>query len=507
MSGTSAAVRECEVWCYTQEDVVESAVRAVSASVKSAASQTDASVWVWTKAETQTAIDNLRERLGDGIEIGEITKQQEADVYVEVRVERLVVAAWRVHVYRTEHVVSALKEEPATVEDELDAAKKALAEAEKDKNALSEVMAAATAARAVQVQFEKAAYESEYGKQAYDALGGGLGNQAAMRAMNYVMSAPLDERMQRYVTTNWAKQNGTDEWNDGWNKDDYWGYEAKTAEHFRHTTGNESLALRAYNAVNRLPEGSRYAGYVHLCYPSEWVGTFGVPEPADDLSNRAVWMDPTLTVDTHRAADEAAEKAAEAASRSKLYAAAVNRLLGAVVIGEQRWDARNVDASVYLGRHRAAPTRQATSASNFRMNATWCYYTEDGKAIGEVPAVTQDPKYGRLYHVTVDRGGLCPAGWRVPNVADWELLIAHYRSVHKTSAAICAAAVADGFLLGGHLQPTGFKGRGVVGVWWVSHIHIVQLDEVDGMRLVRPKRAGVDEPNLFGGYSVRLLRI
>ncbi len=179
------------------------------------------------------------------------------------------------------------------------------------------------------------------------------------------------------------------------------------------------------------------------------------------------------------------------------------------MIGEQRWDARNVDASVYFGRHRAAPTRQATSASNFRMNATWCYYTEDGKAIGEVPAVTQDSKYGRLYHVTVDRDGLCPAGWRVPNVADWG-------TAHCTlpQCAQCAAAVADGFLLGGHLQPTGFKGRGVVGVWWVSPIGvsapgsasvIVQLDEVDGMRLVRPKRAG--EPNLFGGYSVRLLRI
>jgi ribosomal protein L7/L12 len=140
MSGTSAVVHE--VWCYTKrEDVVESAVRAVRASVKSAVSQRGASVWVWTKAETQTAMDDgalprvgdqvgpadLRWHLPVGIEIGKITKQQKkADVYVEVRVEKLLVAEWRVHVYRMGHVASAGTEEPATVEAELEAAKKAL---------------------------------------------------------------------------------------------------------------------------------------------------------------------------------------------------------------------------------------------------------------------------------------------------------------------------------------------------------------------------------------------
>jgi chromosome segregation ATPase len=143
MSGTSAVVHE--VWCYTKrEDKVESAVRAVRASVKSAASQRGASVWVWTKEETQTAIPKLKEHLSDGgIEIGEITepqKKEKADVYVEVRVETGVVAAWRVHVHRTEHVASAVKEEPATVEDELKAAKKALEVAAADNEKLHENM-------------------------------------------------------------------------------------------------------------------------------------------------------------------------------------------------------------------------------------------------------------------------------------------------------------------------------------------------------------------------------
>jgi uncharacterized protein (TIGR02145 family) len=131
MSGTSAVVHEA--WCYTKrEDKVESAVRAVRASVKSAAaSQRGASVWVWTKEGTQTAMDDLRGHLNDdGIEIGKITeppqKKEKGDVYVEVRVEKRVVAAWRVHVHRTEHVASAGTEEPATVEDELKAANKAL---------------------------------------------------------------------------------------------------------------------------------------------------------------------------------------------------------------------------------------------------------------------------------------------------------------------------------------------------------------------------------------------
>jgi hypothetical protein len=132
MSGMSAVVSE--VWCYTrQEDVVESAVRAVMGSVKGAASQWGASVWVWTKEETQKAIDNLKAHLG-GIEVGKITEpaQKKADVYVEVRVEKGVVAAWRVHVHRTQHVASAVKEEPATVEDELKAAKKVIEKLHED---------------------------------------------------------------------------------------------------------------------------------------------------------------------------------------------------------------------------------------------------------------------------------------------------------------------------------------------------------------------------------------
>jgi uncharacterized protein (TIGR02145 family) len=122
MSGTSGAVRESEVWCYTkEEDVVESAVRAVSASVRSAAaSHQGASVCVWAKADTQTAMQKLREHLG--IDVGKITEPQEADVYVEVRVEKRVVAAWWVHVDRTEHVVSA-----GTEEEKLEAYKQDMA--------------------------------------------------------------------------------------------------------------------------------------------------------------------------------------------------------------------------------------------------------------------------------------------------------------------------------------------------------------------------------------------
>ncbi len=126
MSGTSGAVRESEVWCYTkEEDVVESAVRAVRGSVRSAAaSHEGASVLVWAKADTETAMQKLSEDLD--IEILPITDQQEADVYVEMRVGTGVVAAWWVHVDRTEHVASAGTEEPATVEEELKAAKKVI---------------------------------------------------------------------------------------------------------------------------------------------------------------------------------------------------------------------------------------------------------------------------------------------------------------------------------------------------------------------------------------------
>jgi hypothetical protein len=99
------------VWCYTQRDATESAVRAVGTSVMRAASQHGASVWVRCAMmeETETAVAALRRLVGSSgiIDIHIIAEPQEADLHMEVRVGELAVAVWHVGVFQKPHVATS----------------------------------------------------------------------------------------------------------------------------------------------------------------------------------------------------------------------------------------------------------------------------------------------------------------------------------------------------------------------------------------------------------------
>lgn len=65
-------------------------------------------------------------------------------------------------------------------------------------------------------------------------------------------------------------------------------------------------------------------------------------------------------------------------------------------------------------------------------NPAWCYYEND---------INNGPKYQKLYNwYAVQSGKLCPQGWHVPTMAEWEKLITFLK---KDSLAIISMLKQD----------------------------------------------------------------
>lgn len=78
-----------------------------------------------------------------------------------------------------------------------------------------------------------------------------------------------------------------------------------------------------------------------------------------------------------------------------------------VSIGNQCWTATNVNA--------LAGIPQVTDSATWvnTLSPAWCYYNNDSK----------NASFGKLYNwYAVQSGKLCPAGWHVPTLADWQTL-------------------------------------------------------------------------------------
>lgn len=78
-----------------------------------------------------------------------------------------------------------------------------------------------------------------------------------------------------------------------------------------------------------------------------------------------------------------------------------------VSIGNQCWTATNVNATSGIP--------QVTDSSTWvnTLSPAWCYYNND----------PQNAVFGKLYNwYAVQSGQLCPAGWHVPTLNDWQTL-------------------------------------------------------------------------------------
>lgn len=101
---------------------------------------------------------------------------------------------------------------------------------------------------------------------------------------------------------------------------------------------------------------------------------------------------------------------------------AENNLYDIVTIGTQCWMKSNVEIEASI------PKITDENEWISMMDPAWCYYGND---------VNNGLKYGKLYNwFAVKSGKLCPPGWRIPSVADWEILITHLKNDSLASIAM-----------------------------------------------------------------------
>jgi len=174
-----------------------------------------------------------------------------------------------------------------------------------------------------------------------------------------------------------------------------------------------------------------------------------------------------------------------------------------VTICNQVWMTKNLDVSSYRNGDIIPQVTDPLEWTNLTTGA-WCYY-ENSSANGTV--------YGKLYNwlAVNDSRGLAPAGWHVPNDAEWTTLTDCLGGVAVAGNAMKETGTShwlssnigvtnsSGFTgLGGGYRSNGgwFDGIGIYGIWWSS----TENNENGGARYLY-STAG----NVGSGLSVKLV--
>lgn len=178
-----------------------------------------------------------------------------------------------------------------------------------------------------------------------------------------------------------------------------------------------------------------------------------------------------------------------------------------VVIGDQEWFAKNLRTSHYQNGTQI-PNVPDDEWGSIRTGA-WMYYDN---------LSSNDEIYGKLYNwfAVIDSRKICPQGWRVPSLEDWENLI-EYVGENATGKLKASPPEWDGTdEFGFTALPAGifgydgnynriFRDLGLTTQWWSSskqsevHGYTMDLDRYSNNPNLRVA------PGVFG-YSVRCLR-
>ncbi len=138
-----------------------------------------------------------------------------------------------------------------------------------------------------------------------------------------------------------------------------------------------------------------------------------------------------------------------------------------VIIGDQEWMAENLKVTRY---------RDGTEIQMIPdtvANTEWRDATSGAMTVypyGSVFGLESEEEvlegYGRLYnwHAVGDTLGLCPEGWRVPTVGDWDELLVHLDSLGYPNVA--GVVIAAGNALKSRLQEGS-----PLGIPWDNHLH------------------------------------
>jgi uncharacterized protein (TIGR02145 family) len=139
-----------------------------------------------------------------------------------------------------------------------------------------------------------------------------------------------------------------------------------------------------------------------------------------------------------------------------------------VVIGTQIWMAENLKTTRFND-NQSMPQISGSSGSS-----GYCWYHDE-------EAKYKDP-YGAMYTwYAVSTGKICPSGWKVPDLADWDTLRSYLGNNATAGAKLREAGTAHwpealdatnetGFtaLPGGSYANGIFSGLGEVGYWWTA---------------------------------------
>ncbi len=181
-----------------------------------------------------------------------------------------------------------------------------------------------------------------------------------------------------------------------------------------------------------------------------------------------------------------------------------------VVIGKQTWMAENLKTFSYRdGSFDLAPIQDRFAFLEVTSGA-FTIYNGNGE---------MDAKYGKLYnwYAVNDSHGLCPEGWHIPSVAEWEILFnqlggktiagAAMKSVKKF-ANDTVAKNSSGFsaLPGGrNIKHSYFSDEGLFGYFWTS----TQVDEENAnyvSLIYWSKDVRVEKSLKSTGYSCRCIK-
>lgn len=93
------------------------------------------------------------------------------------------------------------------------------------------------------------------------------------------------------------------------------------------------------------------------------------------------------------------------------------RVYQTVKIGTQWWMSQNLNTTMYKN-SQAVTNGNDASTWNSATEGLYCEFNGDS---------ANAPKYGRLYNynAAVNPAGICPAGWHLPTIEEWETMINH----------------------------------------------------------------------------------
>jgi uncharacterized protein (TIGR02145 family) len=100
---------------------------------------------------------------------------------------------------------------------------------------------------------------------------------------------------------------------------------------------------------------------------------------------------------------------------------------GVVLIGDQAWMTENLRVTKYNNGD-AIPTTAIDLTSEATANYQWVYNNNESNAV----------TYGRLYtnYAVTDERKVCPSGWHIPTLGEWEALIANAGGYSSAGGAL-----------------------------------------------------------------------